>query len=99
AVEVNPIGIDRLHIPSLTCGHNKVVRKISVKGREICKRRGHREVCSKVIVLIIENYLRRLPRRRNSQSVECCNAAIAQRNLRHARRGREWYSVARHLCL
>ena len=53
AVEVHPVGIDRLHIPSLTSGHDKVVGQIGAKGREVVERRAQRGISPGIIVLVI----------------------------------------------
>ena len=53
AVKVYPIGVDRLHVPSLTTGHNEVVSEIGTEGREIIESRGQSRVSSSVVVLIV----------------------------------------------
>src|SRR5262249_52813197 len=98
SVKIHPIGIDRLHIPSLTCGHHKVVGQISVKSDKVGEGSGEGGIGSSVVVLIIQNHLRRFRGRKNSQRMEFCSA-IQQWDLRRARRVREWYSVVRHLAL
>jgi hypothetical protein len=35
AVKVHSVGIDRLHIPSLTSGHDKVVGQIGIEGGKV----------------------------------------------------------------
>ena len=52
-IEVHPIGIDGLHIPSLTSGHHKVVGEIGVEGREVGERRGKVAAVRSVVVLIV----------------------------------------------
>jgi len=73
ALEVSPVRINRLHIPSLPCRHNKIVSQIGAKGGEVGERCRPRVVGGSVIVLIIENYLRKVrvwqnPERANADS-------------------------------
>src|SRR6266550_3921067 len=64
-IEVHPISIDRLDIPSLTSGHHKVVGEIGAEGREVGERRGQAGDSRSVVVLIIQNHLRSIRIRQN----------------------------------
>src|SRR6266481_6194070 len=52
-IEVDPVSIDGLHIPSLTSGYHKVVGEIGVEGREVGESRGQAGDSRTVVVLII----------------------------------------------
>src|SRR5947208_3084317 len=83
-VEIHAIRVDRLHIPSLSCRHDKVVRQIGVGRRKIGERGGHGDVFSGVIVLVIEGCLRR-SRQRWSEHNVCAKSATGElRNSRSA---------------
>ena len=43
--EVSPIRVYRLHIPSLACGNNEVIREIRTKSGEVGERRGKSTDC------------------------------------------------------
>ena len=65
AIEINPIGVDRLHIPSLTSGHHKIVSKIALKSGKSSNVADKVACACSVVVLIIENDLRSFRRWRN----------------------------------
>ena len=50
AVEIHPIGIDRLHVPSLTSRHHKVVGQIGIEGGKVGEGRGQRGVGTVIVV-------------------------------------------------
>ena len=87
-VEIHPVGVDGLHIPSLTSGHHKVVRQIGVESREISECRAQGGSGRSVIVLIIEHHLRSFRRPRNRNYVRCTSATGLLRKLRYARQVR-----------
>ena len=58
-IEIHAIRVDRLHIPSLTCRHDKVVGQIGIVSMKVGERVGQGGVDSSVIVLIVQNCLRR----------------------------------------
>ena len=60
AVEIYAIGVDRLHIPSLTCGHHKIIGEIGAKVGKVVERRRQAGGAPSIVVLIIEDYLRSL---------------------------------------
>src|SRR5439155_1373300 len=57
AIKGNPIGVNRLHRPSLTTGHHKIVSNKIVKRRKIRELLRARGVGRSIVVLVIENHL------------------------------------------
>src|SRR5437588_8159481 len=51
-IEIHAIRVDRLHIPSLTCRHDKVVGQIGIVSMKVGERVGQGGLHSSVIVLI-----------------------------------------------
>src|SRR6266403_848015 len=80
--EIRAISVDRLHIPSLTCRHDKVVGQIGTGSRKVgeCRRRG--DVGSGVIVLVVEDCLRRARWRWSEHNVCAKSCSGELRNLR-----------------
>ena len=85
SVKIHSIGVNRLHIPSLTCRHDKVVGQISVEFRKVGERSREGGIGSGIVILVIEDHLRSFRRSRNRDYVRCTNATDLLRKLRYAR--------------
>src|SRR6266496_3557631 len=83
--KIRAISVDRLHIPSLTCRHDKVVGQIGTGSRKVGECRRHGDVGSGVIVLVVEDCLRRARWRWSEHNV-CAKPCTGElRNLRDTR--------------